>query len=137
MHPFAPHIGPCRAPQFQRAGVLDKVDADLLENRLGVVLDDLDGLVVQDLEIRDRAGDEARSARRAAPPPPRWRRPAPASARSVIAAPPAPRWSAHTKSTPPPVPDSRSMGNENDIPKAGTDACAARGLALSRPHDRS
>jgi hypothetical protein len=83
-HALAFDIGAGLAPAVQRGGVLDEPDADLFQHRFGVVLDDLERLFVQDLEVRDVALDERavskrtaeRSARRAAPPPPRARRPA-------------------------------------------------------------
>jgi hypothetical protein len=48
------------APAGECVGVFGKVDADLLEDRLGVPLDDLDRLGAQHLEVGDVARDEAR-----------------------------------------------------------------------------
>ena len=64
MHPLAPHIGACGFPQLQRGRVLDEIDADFFQHRLGVVLDDLKRFFVQNLEIRDVALDEPRGFER-------------------------------------------------------------------------
>ena len=47
-----------RSEQLERVGRLAEVDADLLEDRVGVVLDRLEALLGQDLDRRQRAGDE-------------------------------------------------------------------------------
>ena len=47
---IALHVGPGLAPQAQRFRVAAELDADLLENRLGVRLDDLDGLSAQQFD---------------------------------------------------------------------------------------
>src|SRR6056297_897076 len=48
-------------PELEGLRVVDEGHADLLEHRLGVRLDHLERLGVQDLEIRDVALDVARS----------------------------------------------------------------------------
>ena len=59
-HPLAGDIGAGLAPARQGGRVVDEVDADFLQHRLGIVFDDLDRLRGEDLEIGDVAGDEAR-----------------------------------------------------------------------------
>ncbi len=61
VHPLAAHIGTRRPPPLERGRVLDEVHAHFLEDDLGVMLDQFERLVVQDLEIRYRAGDVARA----------------------------------------------------------------------------
>jgi hypothetical protein len=86
------HLGAGLAPALQRRGVLDEGHADLFQHGLGIGLDDLQRLGVQDLEFgmlrsMNRAASirtAVRSARRAAPPPPRDRRRADASAMLVL-----------------------------------------------------
>ncbi len=50
---LALHVGACLAPQAQRFRVAPELDADFLEDRLGVGLDDLDGLAVQQFDRGD------------------------------------------------------------------------------------
>ena len=52
VHPLALHIGPGLAPAVQGRRIIDEGDADLLQNGLGVVLDDFDGFGGENLEIR-------------------------------------------------------------------------------------
>ncbi len=54
---FAVHVGPCLAPQPQRFRVAPELDADLFEDRLGIGLDDLHGLAVQQLDGGNAAAD--------------------------------------------------------------------------------
>ena len=58
-HAFALHICAGGAPQAQGLRVAPEFDADLLQDGLGVVLDDLDGFGVQQLDRRDAATDVA------------------------------------------------------------------------------
>jgi hypothetical protein len=77
MHPLAPDVRAGVAPERERARIVDEVDADLLEHRLGIGLDDRERLGVQDLEVgmlrsmkcAASIRTAVRSARRAAPPP--------------------------------------------------------------------
>ena len=57
MHPLAPNVGSCFLPQRQGFGVLTEFDADFLENRIGVALDQLQAFLVEDLVFADLAGD--------------------------------------------------------------------------------
>ena len=59
-HPLTLDVCAGIAPTLQRLRIVDEIDADLLQHGLGVVFDDLDRLIRQDLEIRDIAGDVAR-----------------------------------------------------------------------------
>ncbi len=72
-HALALHVGPGLPPALERGRVVGEVDADLLQHGLGIGLDDLERLGVQDLEIGDVALDEMRGLvrRRAALRPPR------------------------------------------------------------------
>ncbi len=54
---LALHVGAGFAPQAQRFRVAPELDADFLEDRLGVGLDDLDGLAVQQFDRGDAAAD--------------------------------------------------------------------------------
>jgi len=53
-------VGPRRLEQPKRLVVAAKLDADLLEDRLGVGLDADQPLLAEDLVVRDRPGDERR-----------------------------------------------------------------------------
>jgi len=52
-HELAPHIGARFAPELQGRRITTELDADFLQDRLGVVLDDLDGLGVQQIDHRN------------------------------------------------------------------------------------
>ena len=71
-HALAAHVGAGVTPQAQRFGVATEFDADFLEDRLGVRLDDLDRFAAQQFDVRDAAADvrqlaeAALAARRAA-----------------------------------------------------------------------
>src|SRR6185295_4157255 len=54
----APHIGAGLFPQFEALVVAMEFDADLLENSVGIVLDDLQPLLAQYLDHRRLAADE-------------------------------------------------------------------------------
>jgi hypothetical protein len=54
-HALAIDIGACLAPQFQRAGKFTKLDTDLFEHRIRVVLDQLECFLVDYLEVRNLA----------------------------------------------------------------------------------
>ncbi len=58
-HAFAPYIRPGLAPPVERGRILDEVHPDLFQHRFGVVLDDLQGLVAQQVEVGDVALDIA------------------------------------------------------------------------------
>src|SRR5690606_3572260 len=62
-HPVAVHLGPVAAEQVERSGVVVKVDADLLEDGLGVVLDRGEDLFGSDLVDRYAPGDVGRALR--------------------------------------------------------------------------
>ena len=64
--PLAVDVGAGLAEEAQRVGVAAELDADLLEDRVGVVLDEREALLAEDLERRQRAGQERARARRAA-----------------------------------------------------------------------
>ena len=51
-------VGAGVVQQPQRLGVAAELDADLLEDRVGVVLDERQALLAEDLERRERAGQE-------------------------------------------------------------------------------
>ena len=59
-HTLAVDIGARVFPERQSLGVIDEVDADLFEHRLGIRLDDRERLFVQDVEIRDIPLNKAR-----------------------------------------------------------------------------
>ena len=63
MNPLSGHRGPGGPPQIKRLRVVNKVDADLFQHGVGIPFDDLKGLFVQDLEVRDVAPDIARHVR--------------------------------------------------------------------------
>jgi hypothetical protein len=72
MHPLAPHVGAGLAPKLQRLGVVAKLDADLLEHRIGVLLDQGEAFLVENLvdldpapDIGERLAGTAAGARRA------------------------------------------------------------------------
>ena len=56
-------LGAGVAPHGQSLGVVTEVDPDLLEDGLGVVLDDLERLGIEYLEHRNAPGDRRRPAR--------------------------------------------------------------------------
>ena len=60
MHPLALHRRPGVAPAVQGCGIVDEIDADLLQHGFRVPFDDLKRFFVQDLEVRDVALDIAR-----------------------------------------------------------------------------
>ena len=87
-HPLALDVAPGVLQQLQRVRRVVELDAHLLEDRVGVVLDELEALLAQHLERRHRARDvrdslgarrAARGLRAARPPPCRPRRPSGAS----------------------------------------------------------
>ena len=55
---LAVDVGAGLAQQPQRVGVAAELDADLLEDRVGVVLDERQALLAEDLERRQRPGQE-------------------------------------------------------------------------------
>ena len=57
VHALALHVGAGVAPQAQGLGVAAELDADLLEDRLGIGLDDLHRLAAQQLHGRELAAD--------------------------------------------------------------------------------
>src|SRR6185369_3134377 len=56
--PFALDVGAGVAEEMQGVAVAAELEADLLEDRVGVLLDDREALVVQDLERSQRPGQE-------------------------------------------------------------------------------
>ena len=60
MHPLAADIASGVAKDLKRLGILEKIDPDLLQNGLGIGLDDLRRFVAQDVDRRDLAGDVGR-----------------------------------------------------------------------------
>jgi hypothetical protein len=56
-HAFAAHVGAGIAPEPQRLRVAPELDADFLEDRLGIGLDDFDGLRVEQFDRGDPASD--------------------------------------------------------------------------------
>ena len=56
-HPFALDVAARPAKKLKRAGKAAEFDADLLEQRVGVALDDLEPLGAQNFGQRDLAGD--------------------------------------------------------------------------------
>ena len=56
--PLAVDVGAGVAQQRERLGVAAELEADLLEDRVGVVLDERQALLAEDLERRERAGQE-------------------------------------------------------------------------------
>jgi len=61
-------VGAGVLPQLERLRILAEVDADLLENGVGVVLEELETLAPEHLVVRNLAGDvrdEGVAARRA------------------------------------------------------------------------
>ena len=56
-HALALDVGARVAKARQRGGIIAEVDADLLQQRLGVALDDREPFLAQDLGRGDRAGD--------------------------------------------------------------------------------
>jgi hypothetical protein len=65
-HPFAVHVGAGVLPDLERLRVLAELDADFLQHRLGVVLDERQPLLGEGLVERDLAGDELPLAKAAA-----------------------------------------------------------------------
>ena len=57
MHPLAPDIATGIAQQIQRLRILQKIDADLLKDGFGIILDDLGSLIRQDIDRRNAACD--------------------------------------------------------------------------------
>ncbi len=57
VHPLALHVGAGLLPALQRLGIVDEGDADLLQHRLGVGLDDLQRFFVENVEGRNAALD--------------------------------------------------------------------------------
>jgi len=51
VHALALHVGARGLPQRERLGVIAKVDADLLQDGVGVVLDGAQALLVEDLVV--------------------------------------------------------------------------------------
>jgi hypothetical protein len=58
MHPRALHVGSCRAPHRQRLIVIAKLNADLLQDEIGVGFDEGESLLVEHLIIGELAADE-------------------------------------------------------------------------------
>ena len=56
MHPLALDVGAGGLPDFERLGIVAKIDADLLENGVGVVLHQREAFLVQDLVVRESCG---------------------------------------------------------------------------------
>ena len=65
MHPLAPHVGAGRLPDLERLGIVAKVDADLLEDGIGIALEKTQALLGQHLVVGDLAGDVREPRRRA------------------------------------------------------------------------
>jgi len=57
MHALALHVGARGFPDLQRLGVIAKIDADLLENGVGVLLHQRQAFFVQDLVVGNLASD--------------------------------------------------------------------------------
>jgi hypothetical protein len=56
-HPLTLHVGAPGAPQPQRFRVAPELDADLLEDRLGIVGNDLDRLAAEQIDRGELAPD--------------------------------------------------------------------------------
>src|SRR5213595_4264731 len=56
-HPLALDVGARVLPDLERLRILAEIDADLFEDRVGVVLEKFQSLAPQHLVIRDLAGD--------------------------------------------------------------------------------
>ena len=56
-HPLALDVGAGGAEQFERPRHVAELDADLLQHRFGVALDDREALFAQHFRERNRAGD--------------------------------------------------------------------------------
>ena len=56
-HALALELGAGVLPDLERLRVLAELDADFLENSVGVALDDLQAFLVQDLVVGDRTRD--------------------------------------------------------------------------------
>ena len=59
-HPFALHVGAGCLEQFQRLGVVAKVNAGFFQDGVGVAFDDLQALFVEHLVIRNFPSDVGR-----------------------------------------------------------------------------
>src|ERR1700729_1891359 len=57
-HALALYIRPGSLPDRNCLGVVAKIDADLLENRIGIVLHQCETFLAQDFVIRNLSGDE-------------------------------------------------------------------------------
>ncbi|MCY1242260.1 hypothetical protein D9M68_538670 [compost metagenome] len=57
MHALAAHIGTGLFPQFERFRVVAELDADFLQDRVGIALDELQAFLVEDLIFANLALD--------------------------------------------------------------------------------